>query len=129
MHFSEKWHFVYIMTNRSKTLYTGITGKLRQRVFEHKTGAFKGLTSKYKLDRLVYFEQYKYVRKRHCSRKPDQGLAKNEKDTIDREHESDVERFGGRLVSGAKYIGPSTRPRRCSDFAQDDKILRALMLR
>ena len=50
------------MTNRSKTLYAGVTGKLRERVFQHKTGMFEGFTSRYQLDRLVYWEKYKNVR-------------------------------------------------------------------
>jgi putative endonuclease len=58
---SEKWFYVYIMTNRSKTLYTGVTGDLLKRVWEHKTGAFGGFTKRYKIDRLVYYETYKYV--------------------------------------------------------------------
>ncbi len=49
------------MTNRSKTLYIGITSKIRERVFQHKTGVFEGFTSKYKVDRLVYWEKFKYV--------------------------------------------------------------------
>ncbi|HEY2363494.1 MAG TPA: GIY-YIG nuclease family protein [Candidatus Angelobacter sp.] len=57
----EKAYHVYIMTNRSKTLYTGITGKLHARVFEHKTGANEGFTKKYQIDRLVYWEQFKNV--------------------------------------------------------------------
>ena len=44
----EKWYYVYIMANRSKTLYIGITSKLRVRVFQHKTKALKGFTSEYK---------------------------------------------------------------------------------
>jgi len=57
----ENWYYVYIMTNRSKTLYTGVTSKIRQRVFQHKTGVFKGFTSRYKLDRLAYWEKFKRV--------------------------------------------------------------------
>ena len=56
-------YFVYIMTNRSKTLYTGITGNLIQRMRLHKAGVGSAFTSKYKLDRLVYFERYEDVRK------------------------------------------------------------------
>ena len=44
-----------------KTLYTGVTGRLKQRVWEHKTGASDGFTKRYKIDRLVYYETYKYV--------------------------------------------------------------------
>ena len=61
MQVSEKWYYVYIMTNRSKTLYTGITSKLRVRVFQHKTGVLKGFTSIYRIDRLVYWDRYKSV--------------------------------------------------------------------
>ena len=59
--YSEKWYYVYIMTNRSKTLYVGITSKITQRTLQHKTGAFEGFTSRYKLDRLVYWEKFKRV--------------------------------------------------------------------
>jgi putative endonuclease len=57
----ERWYYVYIMSNRSKTLYIGITGKFTLRVFQHKTGAFKGFTSRYRMDRLVYWEKFKRV--------------------------------------------------------------------
>jgi len=54
-------YFVYIMTNRSMTLYTGVTNNLVRRVREHKTGTGSGFTAKYKLDRLVYFERFEHV--------------------------------------------------------------------
>jgi len=57
----ERTYFVYIMTNRSKTLYTGITDNLVRRVREHKLGIGSGFTAKYKLDRLVYFERLEDV--------------------------------------------------------------------
>ncbi|HEY4708262.1 MAG TPA: GIY-YIG nuclease family protein [Thermodesulfobacteriota bacterium] len=50
-------YYVYIMTNRSKTLYTGVTNNLERRVFEHKNKQLQGFTSKYKIDRLVYYEE------------------------------------------------------------------------
>jgi putative endonuclease len=54
-------YFVYIMANRSKTLYIGVTNSLVRRVREHKTGIGSGFTAKYKLDRLVYFERFEDV--------------------------------------------------------------------
>jgi putative endonuclease len=54
-------YFVYIMTNRSKTLYAGVTNNLVRRVREHKTGTGSGFAAKYKLDRLVYFERFEDV--------------------------------------------------------------------
>ena len=48
---------VYIMTNRyHTTLYTGVTNDLQRRVYEHKNHVVKGFTSKYKVEKLVYFE-------------------------------------------------------------------------
>ncbi len=49
-------YFVYIMTNRSRTLYTGVTNDLKRRVFEHKQKQGSGFTAKYNVDRLVYYE-------------------------------------------------------------------------
>ncbi len=50
------------MTNRSKTLYTGITNSLFQRVWQHKNHVTEGFTAKYKIDRLVYYERFADVR-------------------------------------------------------------------
>jgi putative endonuclease len=48
-----------MMTNRScVVLYTRVTSKLDGRVCQHKNHVVKGFTSKYKLDRLVYYEQF-----------------------------------------------------------------------
>jgi putative endonuclease len=44
------------MTNKSRTLYTGITNDLERRVYEHKQKLVPGFTAKYNIDRLVYFE-------------------------------------------------------------------------
>jgi putative endonuclease len=49
------------MTNRSKTLYTGVTDSLIRRVREHKLGIGSAFTSKYELDRLVYFERFQDI--------------------------------------------------------------------
>jgi putative endonuclease len=51
-----KEYYVYIMTNKSKTLYTGVTNNLVRRVDEHKSKKFSGFTSRYNITKLVYFE-------------------------------------------------------------------------
>lgn len=56
-----KTYFVYIMSNRSKTLYTGVTNSLIRRVLEHKMGIGSVFSARYRLDRLVYFERFEHV--------------------------------------------------------------------
>ena len=61
MHFDPKTYFVYIMSNRSKTLYTGVTNSLFRRVRQHKEATGSEFTTRYKLDRLAYFERFEDV--------------------------------------------------------------------
>ncbi len=51
-----KQYYVYIMSNRSRTIYTGVTNNLVRRVDEHKRKLVPGFTRKYNITRLVYFE-------------------------------------------------------------------------
>lgn len=57
-----KQFFVYIMTNgpRHHVLYTGITGNLPHRVFDHKNKMGSPFTTKYGLTHLVYYEMFCY---------------------------------------------------------------------
>jgi putative endonuclease len=58
---SMKTYFVYIMSNKSRRLYIGITSKLQQRVFEHKNKLLEGFTARYSFDMLVYCEEFSNV--------------------------------------------------------------------
>ena len=58
----QKTYHVYIMSNQSRTLYTGITNNLVKRVYEHKNKLVPGFTAKYNISRLVYFEETGDVR-------------------------------------------------------------------
>jgi putative endonuclease len=52
-----KQYYVYILASRRNgTLYVGVTSNLVKRVWEHKEKLVKGFTSKYGVDRLVYYE-------------------------------------------------------------------------
>jgi putative endonuclease len=55
-------YYVYIMTNRSDTLYTGVTNNLERRVYEHKHGLAEEFTKKHNLTMLVYYETTDDVR-------------------------------------------------------------------
>ena len=52
----------YIMASRSRVLYTGVTNDLARRVDEHKQGFVAGFTRKYRVTRLVYFEEFADIR-------------------------------------------------------------------
>ena len=54
---NERSYCVYIMASMSKVLYIGVTGDLPRRVWEHKSGVQEGFTKRYRVHRLVYFEQ------------------------------------------------------------------------
>jgi len=56
-----KQYFVYIMSNKSRRLYVGITSKFYKRVFQHKYKVPAGFTSRYTFDMLVYFEEFSQV--------------------------------------------------------------------
>ena len=52
-----KRYYVYIMANRSRTLYTGVTNDLHRRVYEHKHRLVPGFTQRYNITQLVYYEE------------------------------------------------------------------------
>ena len=49
-------YYVYVMANRSRTLYVGMTNDLQRRVYEHEHMVKDGFTRRYLVDRLVYYE-------------------------------------------------------------------------
>src|SRR5207249_9121888 len=55
-------YHVYVMASRSRVLYVGVTNDLPRRVDEHKRGLTPGFTSRYRVTRLVYFEEFADIR-------------------------------------------------------------------
>jgi putative endonuclease len=53
--------YVYILANRSRNLYIGLTNNLPKRVAQHREHRPATYTARYKIDRLVYYEQFGYV--------------------------------------------------------------------
>ncbi len=53
-----KGGYVYIMSSHSRCLYIGVSSDLEGRVWEHKNGELEGFTKKYKINQLVYYEDY-----------------------------------------------------------------------
>jgi len=57
----ERRYYVYILGSFSGTLYIGVTGNLRRRIWQHKQHAIEGFTAEYDVTRLLYFEVYHEV--------------------------------------------------------------------
>ncbi|MBL8126408.1 MAG: GIY-YIG nuclease family protein [Chloroflexia bacterium] len=50
------------MTNRSDTLYIGMTNNLARRIWQHRVGTVEGFAATYRIDRLIYAETFSEVR-------------------------------------------------------------------
>jgi len=57
----ERRYYVYIMASRSLNLYTGVTDNIYRRALEHKNGTIEGFTKRYNINRLLYYETFKYI--------------------------------------------------------------------
>ena len=49
-------YYVYIMSNKSRMLYIGVTNNIERRVLEHKMKLLPGFTQRFNLTQLVYCE-------------------------------------------------------------------------
>lgn len=57
-----KSYFVYILTNyTNSTFYIGVTNNVERRLYEHKQEFVKGFSKRYKLKKLVYYEECKNI--------------------------------------------------------------------
>jgi len=54
---TRKIYYVYILSNwNNRVVYIGVTNNLERRVYEHKNKLVPGFTSKYNVNKLVYYE-------------------------------------------------------------------------
>jgi putative endonuclease len=72
-------YYIYIMASRSRVLYTGVTRDLARRVTQHKQGLTPGFTSKYRVTRLVYFEEFADIREAIAREKQLKGWKRSRK--------------------------------------------------
>jgi len=54
----EHRYYVYVMASkRNGTLYIGVTSDLIRRIYDHRNDLLNGFTRKYRIHRLVYYEE------------------------------------------------------------------------
>ncbi len=57
-----KQYYVYILTNKSRTFYVGVTNNLERRLYEHQHKLIEGFTKRYNITQLIYYEVFDDVR-------------------------------------------------------------------
>jgi len=72
-------YYVYILSNRSRTLYTGVTSSLVRRVCAHKQKLVEGFTNKYNITLLVYYEETPDIRSAIAREKQIKGWLRSKK--------------------------------------------------
>jgi putative endonuclease len=102
---------VYIVSNTSMTLYTGVTNDLRRRVFEHKNGIGCEFTSRYHFDRLVYFEAFEIVVDAIAREKAIKGMNRRRKIENDQDGERKLARSVGGALNGHILASGDSSPR------------------
>jgi predicted GIY-YIG superfamily endonuclease len=73
-----KQYSFYILANEGRMLYTGVTNDLMRRIYEHKNHLVEGYTRKYKISKLVYYDQTNDIYEDHHQGEANRGLASNE---------------------------------------------------
>ena len=83
-------YYVYILANwNNKVLYTGVTGNLQRRIYEHKNKLADGFTKKYNVDKLVYFDSTDDIREAIKREKEIKGWKRFKKDELIRKFNPD----------------------------------------
>ena len=72
--------YVYIMANKENTtFYTGVTNDLVRRTYQHREKVFKGFTSQYDINKLVYYEYFEDPYNAICREKQIKGGSRADK--------------------------------------------------
>ena len=93
MAFGNQRYYVYILGGKSAVLYTGVTNDLERRMSEHKSRLIPGFTSKYNLDRLMYYETCSHVREAIAREKQIKGWLRAKEGRVDRVNKSPMGRI------------------------------------
>ncbi|HEY3294266.1 MAG TPA: GIY-YIG nuclease family protein [bacterium] len=51
-------YYVYMTASLTRVIYIGVTGNLDRRIVQHKEKVHEGFTSRYNVNRLVYWESF-----------------------------------------------------------------------
>ncbi|MFN4014157.1 MAG: GIY-YIG nuclease family protein [Reyranella sp.] len=76
-------YYVYILTNvKRNVMYVGVTNDLGRRVAEHRAGAGGAFTRQYRVNALVYAEEYQQIEDAIVREKQIKGWRRSKKDAL-----------------------------------------------
>ncbi len=104
--------YVYMLSSKSRVLYTGITDDIYRRTWEHKNDVHPGFASDYKVHRLVYYETFKYVDNAIAREKSIKGWLRRKKIALIEAENPTWEDLSASWFDGKQVLR----------FAQDDKV-------
>ena len=111
---------VYTLANRSRNLYTGITNNLERRMIEHRQGLVPGFTTRYRVFRLIHFEEFGDVRDAIAREKEIKGWRREKKlRLIDRDNPTWAD-LAEQLPAKHQKADPSHRSPKSGDQVRDD---------
>ena len=105
--------YVYILSSKSRVLYTGITDDIYRRTWEHKNDINSGFTRDYNVHRLVYYEAFKYVNNAINREKKIKGWLRQKKIALIEAGNPTWEDLSANWFDGKQVLR----------FAQDDKFV------
>ena len=96
-------YYVYILTNVARNvMYVGVTNNLENRIAEHSDGRGGAFTRKYRLNTLVYAEEYQYVDEAIAREKEIKGWRRSKKDALEASNPTWAD-----LLDPGSFKGPS----------------------
>ncbi len=104
--------YVYILSSKSRVLYTGITDDIYRRILEHKNDVNPGFTRDYRVHRLVYYEAFRYVNNAITREKVIKGWLRRKKIALIEAENPTWEDLSSLWFDGKQILR----------FAQDDKV-------
>ena len=75
-------YYIYIATNRSNTIYVGVTNDLDRRIYEHSKKKGAVFTAKYNINKLIYYYEFKDIVETLAAEKKIKGWTRKKKMTL-----------------------------------------------
>jgi putative endonuclease len=95
--------YIYMLTNRSRVvLYIGVTNNLESRMWWHSNTKAPSFVKRYKLSRLVYFEEYNDIRDAIAREKQLKNWSREKKNDLVRQLNPKWEDLGVRMFGASR---------------------------